>query len=61
MKKIIGLLLLAVAFASCEGPMGPEGPAGADGTSVVEGWRYATFSVNSNDWQEIANVDGNPC
>ena len=70
MKKIIGLLLLAVAFASCEGPQGPEGPmgtegpqgpAGSSGDGVIEGWRYATFSVNSNDWQEIANVDGNPC
>ena len=39
MKKIIGLLLLAVAFAS------------ADGTSVVEGWRYATFEVGSHEWQ----------
>ena len=83
MKKIIGLALLAIAFASCEGPMGPEGPQGIPGpegpegpqgipgpegpagsggdSGIVEGWRYATFTVNSNDWQEIPNVEGNPC
>lgn len=64
MKKFIGLLLLLVGFASCEGPMGPEGPqgpAGDNGNGIVEGWRNITMTVNSNDWQLIDNVDGNPC
>lgn len=61
MKKIIGLALLAIAFASCEGPMGPEGPQGPPGENTVEGLLNKTFTVYSNDWQEIPNVEGNPC
>ena len=57
MKKFIGLLLLLVTFASCEGPMGPEGPrgpqgpAGEDGTGGgVEGWLYHEFEITSEEW-----------
>ena len=56
MKKIIGLLMLLVAFTAF---MGPEGPAGSDG-GVVEGWRYITVEVDSKDWQLINDADGNP-
>lgn len=53
MKKIIGLLMLLVAFTACEGPMGPEGPQGppGEGGGIVEGWRYKDFTVDSQDWQ----------
>ncbi len=64
MKKILGLLMLLVAFASCEGPVGPEGPMGPQGErgdSTVEGWRNVTMEVKSNDWKLIDYVDGNPC
>ncbi len=64
MRKIIGLLILLVAFVSCEGPMDPEGPMGPQGPSgsgsnVVEGWRNVTMTVKSNDWKLIDNADGN--
>ena len=62
MKKFIGLLLLLVTFASCEGtmgpegPMGPQGPAGEDGTGgVVEGWLYHEFEITSEEWQLSAD------
>ena len=53
MKKIIGLLMLLVAFTACEGPMGPEGPQGppGEGGGIVEGWRYKEFTVKSQDWK----------
>ena len=56
MKKIIGLLLLMIAFTACEGPMGPPGPpgpAGGNGDSMLEGWKYRTFTVKSEDWQLV--------
>ena len=65
MKKIIGLLMLLVAFTACEGPMGSEGPMGPEGPAgsgdgVVEGWKNITFTVKSEDWQLINNMDGDP-
>ncbi|MDR1623680.1 MAG: hypothetical protein LBS04_01740 [Tannerellaceae bacterium] len=46
MKRLLFVLFIAVAFASCEGPMGPQGPAGEPGGT----WDEDFFVVRPNEW-----------
>ena len=45
MKKIYSFIAIALIFASCQGPVGPEGPQGA-GTN----WKIINLVANSTDW-----------
>ena len=45
MKKITLILLSAITFIACEGPMGPEGEPGY-GTN----WYTTSLTINSSDW-----------
>lgn len=64
MKKItwlLAVLLTAVTFIACEGPMGPEGPLGPQGPQGEPGygtkWYTTSFTINRSDW---LLSDGNP-
>lgn len=46
-KHLLFISFLAIAFASCEGPMGPPGEPGDNFLPYV---RY--FTVRSSDWQQ---------
>jgi hypothetical protein len=55
MKKLLVVLFIAVAFVSCEGPMGPQGPEGYPGGT----WEETSFVVRPNEWL-IPKYDGKP-
>jgi hypothetical protein len=48
MKKILLLLMVAIAVISCEGPMGPQGPMGPTGPGTD--WNIQDFEVKTGDW-----------
>ena len=52
MKKLVFVFMMAVAFAACEGPMGPrgyDGEPGRDGIGVF--WAEDFFEIRPNEWQ----------
>ena len=66
MKKALLLLVLAVSFMACEGPMGPMGPAGPSGQNGKDGqngqdgedgyganWFAKTFIIQPNEWERV--------
>jgi len=63
MRKIVFILLSAIALIACEGPEGPMGPRGADGQNGQNGkdgqdgkdgygteWYTTSFTINKSDW-----------
>ena len=52
MKKILLLMMVAVAIISCEGPMGPQGPMGPPGTInkyIID------YEINANAWRKVTD------
>lgn len=47
MKRLLFALFIAVAFVSCEGPMGPQGPEGDPAGT----WEEDSFVIRSNEWK----------
>ncbi len=62
MKNLLAIFLMAILFASCEGPMGPPGRDGLDGensepTSLVIDYQ---IEVRSSDWKLSKTEAGEP-
>ena len=57
MRKTLFLLLITLFIASCSGPIGPQGYDGKDG--VGTNWKIIDLVVNSTDWVEIVDANGN--
>ena len=58
MKKFLyaaSLLLSAITFAACEGPVGPMGPMGPEGPAKEPYSR--TIQVGVNDWRLVGVAD----
>lgn len=55
MNKLVLLIGMALAFASCEGPVGPMGPAGEPGPGM--NWNVEYFTVYPNEWEFMGNSD----
>lgn len=55
MKKVFLLLVLAVSFMACEGPMGPAGMDGMDGRDGKDGqgtsWFSKSFTIQPHEWK----------
>ncbi len=56
MRKIVFILLSAIALISCEGPMGPAGQDGRDGIDGKDGqdgmkWYTTSFTINKSNWK----------
>ena len=54
MKNLLAIFLMALLFASCEGPMGPPGKDGDDGSKTY--WIFdKDIPVESGDWELVDN------
>ena len=62
MKKVFYLLIAALFFVACEGPMGPRGPQGPQGPQGQQGpgvngegvnWNIIDITVLTNHWEKI--------
>lgn len=59
MKNLLAILLMAILFVSCEGPMGPPGEPGQDG--LATSWVIEDeIEVRSSDWKLSSNEEGEP-
>lgn len=58
MRKLF-ILLLAISFIACEGPMGPEGLTGPQGPKGEPGygnnWHVTSFTVAKSEWKLVGN------
>lgn len=54
MRKIVFILLSAIALIACEGPEGPAGRDGKDGQDGKDGyetgWYTTSFTIKKSDW-----------
>lgn len=69
MKKVLLLLVVAIAFVACEGPEGPMGSPGMNGQDGKDGqngqngkdgnngtsWVTKTFTIQPDEWELIGN------